>query len=234
MKHIVILFAMLLFFVGCSNDSDTGTIPAGSQLIYPFTTDAQGWQGGFADYAQEREEIYELVFARTTLPEPLDTEDGALYLSGNNHSDDLFMYITRKYEGLEPNTTYALTFTVEFASNVADGMIGVGGSPGEGVLIKVGAVPYAPERVLDENGWYRMNIDKGNQANGGKDMMVIGDFSNDTDQNVYALKTVQNETPFFATSNENGELWFIVGTDSGFEATTSIYYNTIEIHLSQP
>ena len=63
-------------------------------------------------------------------------------------------------------------------------------------------------------------------------MIVIGDFSNDTDKNVYALKTVTNGTPFQAKANENGELWLVVGTDSGFEGKTTIYYNRIEVILN--
>ena len=230
----VVWSLMLLFLVGCNNDSPAiNPPPAENRLTYTFSLDAEGWEGDFSDYAQLREAIYDLQFAHTTLPFPLDGDDGALMLSGNNHSDDLFMFVKRKIEGLIPNTEYTLHFTVEFASNVADGMIGVGGSPGEGVLVKAGAVPYEPEKQVDQMGWYRMNIDKGNQANGGRDMVVIGDFSNDTDQNIYTLKTVRNETPFIVSSNENGELWVIIGTDSGFEATTTIYYNSITVTLSR-
>jgi hypothetical protein len=60
-------------------------------------------------------------------------------------------------------------------------------------------------------------------------MVVIGDFSNDTDQEAYTLKTVSNETPFGAETDENGNLWIIIGTDSGFEATTTIYYNSVKV-----
>ena len=231
LKYILTSIFFLLFLTGCGSDNTT-VISDNEVLEYTFSVDAEGWQGSFSDYAQEREDIYEFLFAHTTLPFPLNEDDGALLLSGNNHSDDLFMFIKRKIDGLKPNTEYALTFSVEFASNAADNMIGVGGAPGEGVLVKAGAVSYEPERYLDSMGWYRMNIDKGNQNNGGKDMVVVGDFSNDTNESIYALKTVDNEEPFFATSNDNGELWVIVGTDSGFEATTSIYYNTIKITLA--
>ena len=63
-------------------------------------------------------------------------------------------------------------------------------------------------------------------------MMVIGDFSNDTDKNIYTLKGVTNAAPFQAQAGPNGELWLIVGTDSGFEGKTTIYYNRIEVTLN--
>jgi hypothetical protein len=52
--------------------------------------------------------------------------------------------------------------------------------------------------------------------------VVVGDFSNDTVESVYTLKTVENDLPFESTTNETGELWLLVGTDSGFEGTTTI------------
>jgi len=235
MKKIWGLMVILLFAAGCGSDHDSSTtLPENpeNRLSYDFSVDAEGWSGGFSDYAEERQAIYELRFEHTTLPAPLDQTEGALLLSGNNHSDDLFMYLKHKIDGLEPGRSYALQFEVEFASNVADGMIGVGGSPGEGVIVKAGAVPYEPMAELDAQGWYRMNIDKGNQNNGGSDMAVIGDFSNDTPDNLYALKTVKSSEPFTAVANEKGELWVIVGTDSGFEATTTIYYNSISFTLT--
>ena len=234
-KKMKIVFGIiaLFFLAGCGSNDNTADIPpVGNELTYTFTSGTEGWQGDFADYPLEREAIYEFAFKYTHLPFPLDENDGALMLSGNNHSDDLFMFLKKKIDGLEPNTPYRLNFTVEFASNVADGMIGVGGSPGEGVLVKVGATTQEPVKILDDSGWYRMSIDKGNQSNGGSDMVVIGDFSNDTDQNIYTLKTLHNDTPFIAKSNGDGELWCIVGTDSGFESTTTIYYSTIKVQIS--
>jgi hypothetical protein len=153
----------------------------------------------------------------------------AIKQSGNNHSDDLFMFMKRRVNGLEPNTVYYITFTVEFATNVPDETMGAGGSPGESVYVKAGASVTEPKKVVDDENFYLMNIDKNNQAQNGEDMVVIGDFSNDTDQAVYTLKTVANESPFGAATDENGDLWLIIGTDSGFEATTTIYYNTIKV-----
>ena len=90
-----------------------------------------------------------------------------------------------------------------------------------------------PVKELDAyDNYYRMNIDKSNQSQGGEDMMVIGDFSNDTDQNVYTLKSVTSQTPFQVQANSDGELWLVVGSDSGFEGTASIYYSKIEVLLN--
>jgi hypothetical protein len=91
-------------------------------------------------------------------------------------------------------------------------------------------VPFEPIKVLNtpEN-WYRMNIDKGNQSIGGADMKVIGDFANGTDQNVYKIKQLSTATPLNVKANRQGGIWLVIGTDSGFEGITTIYYNSIQV-----
>lgn len=228
MKKIT-LIAVLFALFACSDKNLDQPDPV--EFYFDFAEGTEEWTADFADYPVAQESFYELLFEHDTLPEPLDQSQFALKLSGNNHSDDLFMFIKRKVAGLEPGKVYFITFTIEFATNVSDGTFGVGSSPGESVYIKAGATTTEPKKVKDDQNMYRMNIDKDNQAQSGEDMVVIGDFSNDTDQAVYTLKTVTNETPFGATTDENGNLWIIIGTDSGFEATTTIYYNSVKAEL---
>lgn len=205
--------------------------PPQQQFAYDFASDVQGWQGGFADYPQGQETLYELDFTHSQLPPPLDQQQGAIKLTGNNHSDDLFMFAKRKITGLIPKQSYQATFKIQIATNVADGTFGVGGSPGESVFIKAGLTKNEPLAILDSSNDYRMNIDKGIQAEGGQDMVLIGDFANGTSDNVYTFKDLTNTTPFVVQANDDGELWAIVGSDSGFEATTTIYYNKIALTL---
>jgi hypothetical protein len=155
-------------------------------------------------------------------------------LSGNNHSDDLFMFVKKKITELKPGTEYTISFNVEFATNISAGLLGTGGSPGESVFLKAGAYHEEPDkRAL--NGYYAMNLDKGNQSTRGDNMIVIGTISshNVYDANYYTVETRNNITAFTARSNQNGELWIIVGTDSGFEGVTTLYYTQITLVLSQ-
>ena len=233
MKAAISLIFLVMISISCESDHKSEN-PDPVIFSYKFLSDPEGWQGSFADYPEGEEENYELIFEYSSLPYPLDETQGALKISGNNHSDDLFMYIRKNISGLIPNASYGIKFLVEFASNVADNQYGVGGSPGEGVVIKAGATAIEPDKKLNlDEGYYTMNIDKGNQIQGGNDMIVIGDFSNDTDQNIYTLKILSNQTSFITKVDEKGELWLIVGSDSGFESTTSIFYNRIEVSLTE-
>lgn len=97
----------------------------------------------------------------------------------------------------------------------------------EEVLVKVFISKLGQQ--LGDDGFQRLNIDKNNQSQSGDDMIVIGNFANGTDENVYTLKTLSNSTPFRATASKDGTLWLIIGTESGFEGKTTTYYNTIEV-----
>ena len=222
------MFIALGLFASCSDD-DKDNSQETVTFTSDFSTDLDGWEGDFADYPAGEEDFYELDYALSALPEPLNEDDNALMQTGNNHSDDLFMFIKKKVTGLEPNKTYSLAFTVEFATNAPEGSIGIGGSPASSVYIKAGASTAEPEKELDDDNYYRMNIDKGNQASGGANMLVLGDFSNGTENEIYTLVTLTSEESITVETDDMGEAWIILGTDSGFEATTTIYYTTIKV-----
>ena len=194
---------------------------------YEFRADAQDWLGDFADYPAGEEAFYELEYEHSTLPSPLVQAKGALRQSGNNHSDDLFMFIKRKITGLTPNQSYKVTFDIKIATNAPNGSVGIGGSPAENVYIKAGVTRIEPQKELDVDNYYRMNIDKGNQSTGGRDMSVIGDFPNGSSEFDYRLKDLTHQPPFEIVADANGEFWAIIGTDSGFEGTTTIYYSRV-------
>ena len=137
-------------------------------------------------------------------------------------------------EGLQANTTYQVTFKVDIATNIPEGMMGIGGSPGESVYVKAGASTIEPLVEEDSTGWLRMNIDKGNQANGGEDMIVMGHVASPdaTGDGEFVIKTLDSAgIAFEATTDNEGKLWLIAGTDSGFEGLTQLYYSEISAKL---
>jgi hypothetical protein len=208
-------------------------------ITYNFSTATEGWLTDFADYPVGEEDFYELAGGHAMLPPPLDETDGALRLSGSNRSDDLFMFAKKKITDLIPNTVYEITFDMDIASDASDDSVGIGGSPAGSVYIKIGATAVEPLKTISTDSeiygydaYYVMNIDKGNQIQSGEDMIRIGDFSNETNEFEYSLINRNNaQTPFEAQANDAGELWLVVGTDSGFEGITTIYYTKIAVSL---
>lgn len=196
----------------------------------------------YADYPKGQESFYELNFKPgSKLPSEIRTKSEGLNISGNNHSDDLFMYAYTKISGLSANTTYHVTFSLEFASNATSDM-GVGGSPGESVFVKIGTVAKEPQRYVDDSGFYRMTLDKGNQMQDGKDMVLIGTAAVNTRNELYMLKTLPYQPDslmqeklanYSVTTNDKGEVWLILGTDSGFESTSTFIYTNVVVTFSK-
>ena len=204
-----------------------------TEFIFTFDSDAEGWVVKFADLPVDYDQsIYELDHAHRPLPDGLD--GSGIYVQGHNRSDDLFMFLKRQVGGLRPDTTYVVSASIELATNVPTGLLGIGGSPGESVFVKAGASTVEPVTVVDDNQYLRMNIDKGNQSNGGEAMVVIGNVAHpDVVDREYRIKTLDNANiPLTVNADEEGRVWLIVGTDSGFEGLSALYYSRISYQLS--
>ncbi len=227
------LATWVLLSMACDKDNDLPK-PVDPLIVEDhFEENTQNWQGGFSDYPEGEEDFYELDFGHSTLPPPLDTTAGALKITGNNHSDDLFMFVYKPVEGLAPNTNYHAFFDLTIASDAADDSFGVGSSPAHSVYLKAGVVRVKPTPQVGDQGFYWMNIDKGNQSQDGEQMMNIGDVANGTDQFEYALIKRRNDQPFSFRTGSDGDAWLIIGTDSGFESTTTLYFDHIEVRLEK-
>jgi hypothetical protein len=209
-----------------------GTAGAAAEtLTWGFSNDQEGWNGGFADYPPDSGTGYGLRSEWSALPAEVGP-GGGLLVSGNNHSDDLFMYLGRQITGLAPQTTYLLDVVVVIDTNAPSDCGGIGGAPGGSVFFKIGAVPFEPATSLDGLGWLRLNLDKGNQSAGGADMKVVGDIGNTLacPDATYQPKTL-TLSAFAVQTGANGSLWVILGTDSGFEGITTLYYDRVAVTL---
>ena len=204
------------------------------EFSFDFESDAEGWTVEFADLPVDYyQSIYELGHEHRPLPDGL--EGGGIYVQGHNRSDDLFMFLKRRIDGLMPNTTYEVSVSIDLATNVSAGLIGIGGSPGESVFVKAGAAAIEPVGEEDGSGYLRMNIDKGNQSRGGESMVVLGNVAHaDVADREYRIKTLDNaDLPLSVDTDSEGRLWLIAGTDSGFEGLTRLYYARVAYTLSQ-
>lgn len=223
-----------LVAAGCSllgQDGDTAL-----HSMFTFEEDQEQWTGSFSDYPAHMDDGgLRLKYERRALPSDVDAEGQALYLQGRNESDNLFMFVKRQVSGLEPNTTYNVTYNLDIASNGSANCAGIGGSPGGAVWVKVGASAVEPISEQNEEGRYRMNVDKGGQSNGGENAVVVGTADNGAEEcspTPYRMIERGNTgDPVTATSDEDGNLWLFVGTDSGFEGMTGLYYDSIEVSI---
>lgn len=233
-----LLVAALLSLPAACDDGASGP---GDRVVRSFdlTTGDRGWAGDFADYPVSEAEDMGLVVERRPLPSSVEREGEAFFIAGTNTSDDLFMFLARPLEGLERASRYAVDFRVTFASDAPSDCAGIGGAPGEAVTMKAGAVDVAPVPIVEErpepaSDFWRMNVDKGNQSDGGSVTTVLGDVANGSPEctgTPYRLKTLESPTPVTVTTDGEGRLWLLVGTDSGFEGRTGLFYLEIRVTL---
>jgi hypothetical protein len=159
-------------------------------------------------------------------------------LTGTNHSDDLLMYITQGVTGLVPNAQYAARFRVTLATNAPRNCAGIGGAPGESVVLKVGGTSTQPVRIVDAQQYYRASFDHGSQLATGRDAANVGNLANsNTNCTVprYELKEFDSgssNTGIIINSDASGRLWLVVGIDSGFEGTTTVYITRVSVELN--
>ena len=203
-----------------------------------FDRGSRGWLAGFTDYSLQTGDLRMLAETRP-LPQEINEQASGFYLQSMNRSDDMFMYLKKHVgaeDGLQPNQAYRLSFDIVFASNAPSGCAGVGGAPGESVYLKAGASADESVAVLRSGGAVGINIDKGQQATGGRDAGIVGNVANGRECTgvdwpyVRLRKSYTHAAP--VRTDIRGTLWLVVGTDSGFEGLTGLYYESITARLT--
>lgn len=238
------LTTTLLVFISFALTCLAQGTPPPVSVSFDFRNGAQGWQAGFADYppTTDKNGFYELLAGLRALPPELGVNGTGFYIQGSNHSDDLFMFMKRRLnsaDGIVAGQTYQISFTLVFASSAQSGCVGVGGSPGDNVGLKAGASPAEPIALFDSSplfSWLRMNVGKGDPNQGYMAASTTGSIANGipcgSAPNSYVSIQRTHQHPFLVNANSRGELWLLIGTDSGFEGFTALYYQRIDVTLT--
>ncbi len=218
-RHVLSLFIVFHFVNGAVNEPREH----GRFVNFDLGRSCAGWQAGFADYYAGQESFFELAWACAN--EPTDLNRG-LFITGSNHSDDLFMFIKHPIHGLKPLTPYRIEAGVQFRSKAPTGCAGIGGDPGANVYVKFGATTEEPSTII-EDGAVRMNVDIGHQSFGGADAQVIGNIATsftDCHNERYELKELETLSPLITRSDRRGTLWIFV---------TSLIYAQVRVRIHQ-
>jgi hypothetical protein len=208
------------------------------EIAEDFSQGSGGWLAEFTNYNFSEAGQQRLAEIRA-LPAETEPQRNGYYLQAINHSDDIFSFLKRPLEaqdGIEPGASYEVEFLIEFASNAPTGCVGVGGSPGDAVYLKVGASALEPVSILVQEG-LRLNLDKGSHANSGSDATLAGTIANGlecTPENQrFVLIERRQAHAGRVTASSGGTLWVFVGTDSGYEGLNQLYYARIVVSLTR-
>lgn len=219
---------------GCdiNDSSETATI-----VETDFRETVENWDPFFTGYNVGWEDKMNLTSDYRSLPNPLDDDDNAYFISAVNNSDDVKMLFRKQVTSLEPNTTYRVNYTIRFATNEPHGCPGIGGSPGESVKVIADATEERPEPFIDDD-YYLLNVQYRHHDNAGEwyQNAILGNIANSREceeDEVYEIKEL-NSVPLHSTvtSDENGNVWLLFGTRSGFEGETELYYTWFSAEFS--
>lgn len=212
---------------------------AGERVFrYVFNQESHGWIPGLSDYSLEATDLRFTAELRP-FPPNFRTDFRAYYLQSRNTPDDLFMFLKKELsteDGIEPDRTYGISIHVGFLSNAPSGAgPGIGGSPGASVFLKAGVSLLEPVAILDaDRSYVGLSVDKGSQSQGGRDLQVVSTIENGYPQvpdQPYAYLERVHHFPNPVRTDRRGALWITVGTESGFEGLTGIYFYEIIVTL---
>ncbi len=201
----ILLISSFLIF-SCKS-SESNPRPSIVKYQYTFEQSNEGWTAGFADYPEANKEIYELSHIHTSLPNSLNNGAKGLQITGHNRSDDLFMFWKKKVEGLTKNQMYKVKISINIASQYPTTSAEIGGSPGASVYLKAGVVFLEPKAELQSDGYWLMNVDKGQQSTGGATIKVLGDIGIPGEEYVYKLIERTNEEESITLKTDNEEVY---------------------------
>ncbi len=232
---LILLMALVLI-----RGAEAQTEPAPQRWVYiadDFSGGSSGWLAAFSDYSLGTGFMDRVAEVRP-LPANLESGGSGYYLRGRNTPDDLFMFLKKPLtagDGIVAGGMYDVEFFIEVASNAPSNCAGIGGAPGESVWLKAGASKTEPVSVL-EAGTLRMNVDKGGQSGGGADATVVSNIANgipcEESRGEYVLLRRYHQHANPVEADESGTLWVFLGTDSGFEGITALYYARVIVLLT--
>jgi hypothetical protein len=210
-----------------------GKTPALTPTVRSFTFDfaggTLGWEAGHSDYNVNTADMRVVNELRGT----------RWYLSGWNYADDLFLFLKRRLtaaDGVVANQNYIVSYTVTFETQAGRQCAGIGGAPGESVVIKLGASPIEPKPTLFST-YIGMSVDKGNQMQSGVHASNAGTISAETEipcgDNAPYVPVIRSHThPYAIPASSTSDLWLLFGTDSGFEGFNSLYVQRIDVTIT--
>jgi len=223
--------------------------PSPVSIGFDFRNGALGWQTGFARYppATDKDGFYQLLAEIRSLPADLGVNGTGFYIQGNNHSDALVMFMKRRLSadnGIVAGLAYQVNFTITFASQAPTGCFGAGGSPGDSVNLRAGATPAEPLTLLESSkpsliSILGFNVDIGGGSGPNKNGIAAsftGTIANglpcDSSTRPWVSIQRNHQHTTLVNANSKGEIWLFVGTDSGFEGLTQLYYQRIDVTLT--
>ncbi len=243
MKGIVRKVYVLLIALGvfsCSSDESISNLDAAYyDLAYVelFDTDVIEWIGGIADYPDSIESELNFMVHQETLNNVFSADNNVLVISAKNPHKDLFYYITRNFNELEPNAEYQISFTYELLVEVLDENIDTFDSD---LYLKAGGTPGKPDAQVETNYFgpgqdnVLLNYDKGEgDTDGNSTIFFTRHIQEKLSSATSILLQGETQNEIIIKTNADGEFWGVFGIDSKNDKELSFAFNTIIVFFKK-
>ena len=130
---------------------------------------------------------------------------------------------------------YRAGFSVSMVTGAPSDCVGVGGPPGEGVTVHAGVSPAEPLTLRQTDSYFRVNLDRGNQARGGTQSQALGHIGNSVSTcstRQFAEKVLAPAATLTVNPDAQGDVWLHVGIDSGFESYSEVYLRSVAVRFT--
>jgi hypothetical protein len=200
----------------------------------------QGWEFAAANYTLGPGRTLENYGLQSGIRE-ISPRDGAAregyFLRGENNSDQLFLLINRRFtgqEGLRPDTSYRIDFSITVATNVPSNSFNFDQS------LIVGALSRQPEvRLIDEGvpTGRLIGNDGQSRVTFPEELNAVAALKNDRVRELgdesAPFGLVYHEHTLTATTRADaaGRLWLIAGMGSSIESGGAIYFERITVRF---
>jgi hypothetical protein len=231
----LISVGILLFFSGCNdNDEDQPEVLVSNTV---FEEDAEGWEAQYAEYESGQEDSLEFSYTHDTfMVSQAIGEVSAMVQTGRASNSDLFMFIKKKITGFEPNASYSVIYYIEMFAQLEETFSGDLTSTNNGSFLKVSVYQDEPDTVLVEDMQnpgkmvVRTSFDKGDDRVTGPNMALMGKLTyTDVGQAPILLIGTSEADEILGTSDDQGNMWMMIGVDTNQPIFHSVYYSYIGI-----
>lgn len=205
--------------------------PVASTITVDFNAGIDGWSADVADFSADTKPV-DVAAAWKDLPAPLSGK--GYYLISTNKSDDVMTFVKRQVGGFVPGAKYALTFALRYATDAGSGCFGVGGSRGDSMYMVVAASADEPKVVKQADDQFRLNLERGNQAESGRQGKVLGVQGGEDlgcGGGKWATQERKSDQAIELQADQDGKFWIVLGTDSGFESTNALYLQGATVNV---
>lgn len=220
---------LLLLSAACLDANDD----AGTVLDFNFNITGVDFVAGAADFPAAQAAAVGATGDFRPLPPNISLTAKGLYLSGTGAGGDLFLFLKKRFTGLDPNRTYREAYLS--IGYISDYHTGCATGPGPVTVIKMGVTATEPLVAADAQGVLRMNIDKGAGVSKGL-YTQAGDIRNGlatcpTPGTFSERATLAQLQSAPLVTDAEGGFWVFIGTQSSFTGAHQIYFTGLRLTL---